>query len=80
MTYDLLAEAQEYTRLGYVVIPTKNKQPIIRWTERRKTTASFEDLQKWFSTNNLDVEGLGIILDASIVAIETDGIGCRILI
>lgn len=73
---DLLAAAKEYTRLGYVVIPTKNKRPTIKWTERRGIKPTPEELQQWFgNTNNSNVEGLGIVLEVSIVAIETDGIG-----
>lgn len=75
MTHDLLVEAQEYTRLGYAVVPTKDKQPIIKWTERRRIKATSKDLQKWFGTNNANVEGLGIILDESTMVVETDGIG-----
>lgn len=72
----LLATAEEYTRLGYVVIPIKDKRPIIKWTERRGKKATSEVLQQWFgNNNNSNVEGIGIILDMSIVAIETDGIG-----
>jgi hypothetical protein len=77
---DLLSEAQEYTQFGYVVVPTKDKQPIIRWTERRGIRATAEELQRWFSTNNSGIEGIGIILDASLVVIETDGIGEAIFI
>jgi len=75
LTYDLLVKAQEYTQLGYAVVPTKDKQPIIKWTERRKTKATADELQRWFSANIADVEGLGIILDMSMVVVETDGIG-----
>ncbi|MGA7368759.1 MAG: hypothetical protein WBX01_06480 [Nitrososphaeraceae archaeon] len=70
----LLAAAEEYSRLGYVVIPTKDKRPTVKWTERRGIMATPEELQQWFG-NNSNVEGIGIILDMSIVAIETDGIG-----
>jgi hypothetical protein len=65
---------------AYVVVPTKNKQPIIKWTERRGIAATAGELQQWFGVaTNPDVEGIGILLDASIVAIETDGIGENIL-
>lgn len=77
MKYHLLAEAKEYTRFGYVVVPTKDKQPIIKWTERRGIRAKHEELELWFNGNNSNIEGLGIILDMSIVVIETDGIGER---
>jgi hypothetical protein len=75
LTFELLSEAQEYTRLGYVVVPTKNKQPIIKWTERRGIIATAEELQMWFGINNTGIEGIGIVLDASLVVIETDGTG-----
>lgn len=74
---DLLAAAEEYTRLGYVVIPTKDKRPTIKWTDRRGIKATPEELQQWFggNNNNSNVEGIGIILDKSMVAFETDGVG-----
>lgn len=58
-----------------MVVPTKDKQPLIKWTERRGIGATPEELQKWFGTNNSDIGGIGIILDDSIIAIQTDGIG-----
>jgi len=77
LTNDLLiTAAEEYTRLGFKVIPIRNKRPVIAWANRRSTIATPEELQEWF-VNNSNVDGIGIILDMGIVAIETDGLGER---
>jgi hypothetical protein len=75
LTTDLLAEAEKYTELGYCIIPTKDKIPAIKWTERRGIKATDEELKEWFGTKNPKFKTFGIVLDISIVAIETDGIG-----
>jgi hypothetical protein len=53
------------------VIPTKNKIPVEKWTERRNQTAAEQELITWFS--NGKANGIAIPINDTEFAIDTDG-------
>jgi hypothetical protein len=67
----LLAEAQKLTQYGIPVLPTKNKIPIEKWTDRRTQTATEQELAIWFSNGKAD--GIAIPINNTEFAIDTDG-------
>jgi len=74
----LLSEAEKYTQLGFSIIPIRDKRPVIEsWTNRRGVTATQEELGRWFGSTGA-AECIGIILDQSLLVIETDGSGERV--
>jgi hypothetical protein len=67
----LLESGRKYTQYGFSVIPTKNKIPVEKWTERRNQTATEEELVTWFSNGKAD--GIAIPINNTEIAIDTDG-------
>jgi hypothetical protein len=67
----LLEQGRKYTQHGVPVIPTKNKIPVIKWTDRRKQLATDQELAVWLSDGKAD--GIAILINETMFAIDTDG-------
>jgi hypothetical protein len=67
----LLECAKKFTQYGIPVIPTKNKIPVEKWTERRNQIATEQELVAWFS--NGKANGMAIPINNTEFAIDTDG-------
>jgi hypothetical protein len=67
----LLEYGRKYTQYGIPVIPTKNKIPVEKWTERRNQKATEQELVTWFSNGKAD--GMAIPINNTEFAIDTDG-------
>ncbi|CAN5303793.1 hypothetical protein BH18THE2_BH18THE2_26080 [soil metagenome] len=67
----LLEYGRKYTQYGIPVIPTKNKIPVEKWTDRRNQCATEEELVTWFSNGKAD--GIAIPINNTEFAIDTDG-------
>ena len=72
----LIIEARKLTNCGFPVIPTKNKIPIEKWTDRRNQRATEQELVRWFSNGKSD--GIAIPINNTEFAIDTDGT-CELL-
>jgi hypothetical protein len=66
-----LESAKKLTRYNIPVIPTKNKIPVNKWTERRNQVATEQELVTWFS--NGKANGIAIPINNTEFAIDTDG-------
>ena len=72
----LIIEARKLTNCGFPVIPTKNKIPVEKWTDRRNQRATEQELVRWFSNGKAD--GIAIPINNTEFAIDTDGT-CELL-
>src|SRR5215207_4507261 len=68
----LLEYGRKFTQCGFPVIPTKNKIPVAKWTDRRQRCATDEELVTWFSNGKAD--GIAIPINNTEFAIDTDGV------
>ena len=50
----LIIEARKLTNYGFPVIPTKNKIPVEKWTDRRNQRATEQEVVRWFSNGKAD--------------------------
>jgi hypothetical protein len=69
----MLEEAKKFTHRGIPVIPTRNKIPIQKWTNRRNQCATEKELLKSYSNDKAD--GIAIPINNTEFALDTDGIG-----
>jgi hypothetical protein len=84
---NLISEAKKLTAHGFVIIPVdNNKISIIKYSHRRKQSASVREIETWFSIGNGNGHasasaskaiGIAIALNETEFGIDTDGDICE---
>jgi hypothetical protein len=69
---ELLLEANNLTKHGFLTIPLYNKVPTIEYSERRQYLASEQERNEWFGSGS-KANGLAIAINGTEFAIDTDG-------
>src|SRR5215204_229975 len=72
MPRELLQEANNLTKHGFLTIPLYNKVPTIEYSDRREYLASEQERNEWFGPSR-NVNGIAIAINGTEFAIDTDG-------